>query len=49
MERNKDQMPAGGCNQCGAYAGETQSYKRKRLVWDGSGWVCKDCYGDPSL
>jgi len=43
MERNKDQMPAGGCNQCGAYAGETQSYKRKRLVWDGSDWVCNEC------
>jgi len=40
----KNQMPEAGCSQCGAYADETQGYKRKRLVWDGADWVCRPCH-----
>lgn len=42
MDR-KDQMPAGGCGNCGAHAEETQSMKRKKLEWDGQTWLCKAC------
>ena len=37
------QLPAGGCENCSKYEGETQSILRKRLVWDGSYWVCREC------
>jgi len=39
----KDQLPACGCSNCGAYDGETQSILWKRLVWDGSNWLCRKC------
>ena len=42
MERN-DQMPSGGCNVCGAYAGEPQSVLKKRLVREGDAWICRNC------
>lgn len=42
MER-KEQLPAGGCSNCGAYDGEPQHVLRQQLSWDGSGWVCRDC------
>lgn len=39
----KDQLPAAGCGNCGAYAGEPQGVLRKRLVMRGSTWVCRKC------
>lgn len=42
MERN-DQLPSGGCDICGAYAGETQSVLKKQLVRKGDAWVCQKC------
>ena len=39
----RDQLPAGGCSNCGAFAGETQSIMRKNLAWSGTDWECRDC------
>lgn len=42
MER-KDQLPAAGCANCGAFAEETQNSRRKNLTWSGTCWECRDC------
>jgi len=43
MNKN-DQMPAGGCENCGSYDGEEQSVLREKLIRDGDSWVCRPCY-----
>lgn len=40
---NKDQLPAGGCGNCGAYDGESQSILRKRFVRSSDSWLCRKC------
>jgi len=44
MERwTKDQLPAGGCGNCGAHDEEPQHVLRLHLFWDGASWLCRDC------
>lgn len=42
----KDQMPTGGCQNCGKHEGETQSVMRKHLVRENDSWLCRDCADD---
>ncbi len=41
--KRKDQLPAGGCEQCGAHTGESQSVMRKTLTRINNSWLCSKC------
>lgn len=43
MLAKNDQMPAGGCEKCGAYVGERQSVLKARLVREENAWLCRQC------
>lgn len=42
----KDQMPSGGCDRCGAYAGEPQHVLRNPLGREHDAWLCCKCIED---
>lgn len=42
----KCQMPGNGCGNCGKWADEIQSIKRKRLRRYNDAWLCVECIRD---